>query len=576
MGDVRDGGEADTELARRATGGDGEAFSLLFDRWFDRAFDVAWHIVHQRELAADVVQDAFATAWSQIGNLRQPESFGGWLLRITRNKALNKLKREQRSRPLGDEDTLVSLDPRQSDEPQRHVDEQDYGDLVWAASAALGEDDASLLSLHLRHGLEAAELAEELGLQPNAAHQRLFRLRKRLADAIGAWVLWHKGQPACQELTAALGRADVAGFDSQTARTISRHAKGCKDCDKRRSLRLQPEALFASVPLVLAGTFWRTKAVAALSAQDVPVPRDGAGRSDLGSSGDTDSSDSDDPNDTDSSDSEPSSDTDSAATDEPEPEPVEIANRASHDRRAPSWRRPLIGAGIGVALLLGALLAVGIWASPLGNDDTTLATADPATDAETSDSSETDATSSTGDSPSSSGSTSDPTSSDPPGSSEPTNPPGSGPASGSNSTDSVATGPGTTNDPSLPSSGDGTQPPPADDPTTTPPSDPEREEPPPPPPEPTIGGFRATRADGSCRDATTVPMTFVWQTSNATKVTLGPAGGPAEEMASPQQGSETRCATSGTWVLTATGPGGTVSDRLTVPQPSRSPGDLTS
>jgi hypothetical protein len=29
----------DTELARRATAGDREAFGLLFERWFDRAYD---------------------------------------------------------------------------------------------------------------------------------------------------------------------------------------------------------------------------------------------------------------------------------------------------------------------------------------------------------------------------------------------------------------------------------------------------------------------------------------------------------------------------------------------------------
>ena len=147
----------DVELARRATAGNGEAFGQLFERWFDRAFDVAWHVVRNRDTAAEVTQDAFTVAWQQIATLRQPESFGGWLLRITRNRALNRLSREQRSRPLGDEEALVMLDGehRSSSDPGALVPAEERDDLVWAASAALGADDASLLSLHLRHGLDA-------------------------------------------------------------------------------------------------------------------------------------------------------------------------------------------------------------------------------------------------------------------------------------------------------------------------------------------------------------------------------------------------------------------------------------
>jgi RNA polymerase sigma factor (sigma-70 family) len=269
----------DVELARRATAGNGEAFGQLFQRWFDRAFDVAWHVVRNRDTAAEVTQDAFTVAWQQIATLRQPESFGGWLLRITRNRALNRLSREQRSRPLGDEEVLVVLDgeQRSSSDPAAVVPAQERDDLVWAASAALGADDASLLSLHLRHGLDAGELASELGVAPNAAHQRLFRLRKRLGDAIGAWTLWQRGSPGCAQLQALLGTSGAVSFDRASASTISTHARSCDDCQSRRDLTLSPEALFAATPLVLAGPVLKTKAAAALAGAGVPVSRGSPG-----------------------------------------------------------------------------------------------------------------------------------------------------------------------------------------------------------------------------------------------------------------------------------------------------------
>jgi RNA polymerase sigma factor (sigma-70 family) len=271
---VRTGSSDDVELARRAVAGEGEAFAELFDRWFDRAFDVAWHIVRNRDTAAEVAQETFATAWRQIATLRQPESFGGWILRIARNKGLNRLAVEQRARSVGDPETLVDHDRerRVADDPAEPVIDRERDDLVWAASAALGDADASLLSLHLRHGLDAVELAGELGIAANAAHQRMFRLKKRLGDAIGAWTLWQLGRPRCDALRELLTAAGTSRFDRDTAATITAHTRGCPDCHDRRTLALSPEAMFAATPLVAAAPAVKAQAAGALAAQGVPTP----------------------------------------------------------------------------------------------------------------------------------------------------------------------------------------------------------------------------------------------------------------------------------------------------------------
>jgi RNA polymerase sigma factor (sigma-70 family) len=230
-------------------------------------------VVRNRNTAAEATQEAFAAAWQQIATLRQPESFGGWLLRIARNKALNRLDRERRSRPLGDDEALAVLDGerRTGDDPAGEVTGSERDDLVWAASAALGEADVSLLSLHLRHGLDAGELADELGVAPNAAHQRLFRLRKRLGDAIAAWTVWQRGSPRCGTLRQLLDAAGMTRFDRDASSLISVHVDSCPDCRSRQAVALSPEALFAATPFVLAGPMLKAQAAAALSAEGVPM-----------------------------------------------------------------------------------------------------------------------------------------------------------------------------------------------------------------------------------------------------------------------------------------------------------------
>jgi hypothetical protein len=150
-------------------------------------------------------------------------------------------------------------------------------DMVWAAAAALGERDASMLDLHLRHGLEPAELADELGIAANAAHQALFRLRQRLGAAIRAWLLWRNADPACVVLRAELAAAGDDAFGSATVRLINRHVTTCDACDDEQSRVAAPAALFSVVPLVAAPAAARAQALQQLAAAGLPVTDAGAG-----------------------------------------------------------------------------------------------------------------------------------------------------------------------------------------------------------------------------------------------------------------------------------------------------------
>ncbi|HVX18850.1 MAG TPA: sigma-70 family RNA polymerase sigma factor [Acidimicrobiales bacterium] len=270
-------GADDLPFVVAAQAGDASAFATLFDRWFDRVFDVAFRIVHNRDTAAEVAQDVFLVAWQQLGTLEQPASFGGWVLRTSRNRALNRLDRERRSTSFGIEETTMEIDRRTrvdgaAADPGSDLDRDEAHDLVWAAARGLGERDASLLDLHLRHELGVPEIAEALGVTTNNAHQLLFRLKGKLAGAIRSFVLWSGGRPACPELTAALRESGRHEFDAGAVKAIERHATSCSACQNRQRLRLAPEAMFAAVPILAAGAVLKAKAAAALDAAGIPVP----------------------------------------------------------------------------------------------------------------------------------------------------------------------------------------------------------------------------------------------------------------------------------------------------------------
>ncbi len=266
----------DPELVVAAQSGDADAFTTLFRRWFDPCADVARRIVHDEETAAEVAQETFLVAWRQLGTLRDPSAFGGWVLRTTRNKALNRLERERHSVAVDQDEDPVLSQLEAVDDVHGEVAAADQQALVWAASAALGERDASVLDLHLRHGLDIPEIATALDITPNNAHQVVFRMKGKLAGAIRAWVLYKGGDPACPELARALRAADVTAFSAVAVKAIDRHVSTCEDCTRRQAAVLAPEAMFAAVPLLPMAGMLRERVVSSLRTEGVPLGPDAA------------------------------------------------------------------------------------------------------------------------------------------------------------------------------------------------------------------------------------------------------------------------------------------------------------
>lgn len=260
----------DAALVAAARTGDEPAFAELFTRWSGRCFDVARRILHDDGRAAEVTQEVFTVAWQQLGSLRDPAAFGGWVLRTSRNRALNRLDHERRAIPTDDtHPVLAGLVGNRSVEAE--AAEFEHEELVWAAAAALGERDASVLDLHLRHGLSVPEIAEELGVTTNNAHQMLHRTKQRLATGIRAWVVFRGGDTSCAALSDALDAAGVTRFGPEAVKAISTHIGECDACDRRQAAVLAPEALFAAAPIAVLSAELRETIAAGLRRDGVPV-----------------------------------------------------------------------------------------------------------------------------------------------------------------------------------------------------------------------------------------------------------------------------------------------------------------
>jgi RNA polymerase sigma-70 factor (ECF subfamily) len=183
---------SDEELVTRVQNGDGDAFSLLADRWADRAYNLALSMVKNTADAEEVVQEGFLNAFRALPRFKHGSSFGTWLYRIITNAALVRLRKSAREVFLdgADEDAPKKIPPGLIDWTDTPLDDlinQETRRLMDDAIAALPLDQRTVFVLRDVDGVSAGEVAEILDLSVPAVKSRLHRARVQLRDQLAPY-----------------------------------------------------------------------------------------------------------------------------------------------------------------------------------------------------------------------------------------------------------------------------------------------------------------------------------------------------------------------------------------------------
>lgn len=94
--------EPDPQVVSAARRGDLAAFEELVRRYQGDVWRLSFHLLHDEAAADDVTQDAFVRAYRFLARYRGESKFSTWLFTITRNCALDEVRRAARRRRLSE------------------------------------------------------------------------------------------------------------------------------------------------------------------------------------------------------------------------------------------------------------------------------------------------------------------------------------------------------------------------------------------------------------------------------------------------------------------------------------------
>jgi len=188
-----DAASADWSLVQQCVSGDEDACTRLVTDHQRMVFQLALHLLGDRQEALDLSQEVFLKVFRTLRQFRGQSTLRTWIYRIVVNQASNRQRwwrRRHRSKQVGLDDLpnerIALSDVRSWTQPDKLLQQSETQQRVWNALNVLPFDQRAVIVLREIDGLSYEEIATSLEVAVGTVKSRLARAREGLRLALGA------------------------------------------------------------------------------------------------------------------------------------------------------------------------------------------------------------------------------------------------------------------------------------------------------------------------------------------------------------------------------------------------------
>ncbi|MGH9256840.1 MAG: RNA polymerase sigma factor [Vicinamibacterales bacterium] len=175
------GSADDATIVARVIAGDRQQFAQLVARYQGVLYRRAVSMVFDHDTAADMVQDAFVRAYTNLGRCRDHARFRAWLFQTLRNRCLDYLKEARRKNvPLDEAGPITDG----GEGPAGRFERARLREEIGRALATLSGAQREAFLMHYVEGIPYETMAELLGASVSALKMRVVRAREALVSAL--------------------------------------------------------------------------------------------------------------------------------------------------------------------------------------------------------------------------------------------------------------------------------------------------------------------------------------------------------------------------------------------------------
>jgi|HubBroStandDraft_4_1064222.scaffolds.fasta_scaffold119641_1 RNA polymerase sigma-70 factor (ECF subfamily) len=192
---VREVASDDLDLVHASKKGDAAAFEQLVKRHGRRLLRISQTVTRNKEDSEDAVQEAFLRAFQNLADFREDSQFSTWLIRITVNQSLMKLRKQRAQKQFSlDEDfqadgDVLPLDvPDRAPNPEQLCWASELRDILVRTVEELRPILRTVFVLRDVEGLSIEQTARALNVSQAAVKARLWRVRLHLRERLNKYL----------------------------------------------------------------------------------------------------------------------------------------------------------------------------------------------------------------------------------------------------------------------------------------------------------------------------------------------------------------------------------------------------
>ena len=165
-------------VVKQAGEGDEKAQAMLYRQYARAMFNICMRMAAGREDAEDLLQESFILAFRNLGQLKDPASFGGWLKRIVINECIRYSRKKVRWQELGDEH--FDLPGAESSGWQEEISFERVNDEIKKLPHAC----RTVFNLYALEDYSHRQISEALGITESTSKSQYHRARQLLRERI--------------------------------------------------------------------------------------------------------------------------------------------------------------------------------------------------------------------------------------------------------------------------------------------------------------------------------------------------------------------------------------------------------
>ena len=174
---------SDQEIIDSVRKGNDSDYSIIVDRYKNKAFSMLKRMLKNEFEAEEVLQDCFLKAYKSLVNFKGESKFSTWFYRIVYNTALTRLSSQKRKT----ESEMSSVEDHFNLESEYGADEIEKKDLkqfIQETISKLPERYSAVITMFYLNEMRIEEISEVMGITVSNVKVMLHRSRNSLRDLI--------------------------------------------------------------------------------------------------------------------------------------------------------------------------------------------------------------------------------------------------------------------------------------------------------------------------------------------------------------------------------------------------------